>query len=194
LASTERTPDAGGAAARTPPALASSNGAGRGAPAPAPGAGAAVRRLLLFAVRGRLYGCHIEAVREIVPFRPCTRLPGAPPYVCGLINLRGTIVTVLDLGVRLGGEAVDRSEGSIILVEHGSRVTGLGVDELRDVHHVDYEPSAANTAASPAVTATGAELSRDGGPGAGFILGLGHVGGEVVVVLDVQGIVKQALL
>ena len=162
-------------------AAASGNGT---ALAPAPAAG----RLLLFAVRGRLYGCHIEAVREIIPFRPCTRLPGAPPYVCGLVNLRGTIVTILDLGVRLVGESVDRAEGSIVLVEHGAKVVGLGVDELRDVQSVAYEPvgRAGEGAAPP-----GAE------PRAGvadFMLGLGTLGGEVVVVLDVLAIVKQALL
>ena len=150
----------------------------------APAAG----RLLLFAVRGRLYGCHIEAVREIIPFRTCTRLPGAPPYVCGLINLRGTIVTILDLGVRLVGQSVDRAEGSIVLVEHGTKVVGLGVDELRDVQSVAYDPMdpAGEGAASAGVEPRGGI--------ADFMLGLGTLGGEVVVVLDVLAIVKQALL
>lgn len=195
MASTERAPDAATAAASR----------GSGAPG-AEGEGAveaaAARRLLLFAVHGRLYGCHIDAVREIIPFRPCTRLPGAPRFVCGLINLRGTIVTVLDLGVRLGGEAVNRAEGSIVLVEHGTKVVGLGVDELRDVQVVPYEPLASSAATTAgADDASGAEVPAAAGaagevarPDAGVMLGLGSLGSEVVVVLDVRAIVKQALL
>jgi len=52
---------------------------------------------LLFRVRGATYGCDIGATQEIIPLRPMTRVPGAPAYVRGLINMRGTIVTVLDL-------------------------------------------------------------------------------------------------
>src|SRR6187455_550593 len=82
----------------------------------------AAARTLLFRVAGKVYGCDIEEVREIIPYRRATRLPGAPPYVQGLINLRGTIVTVLDLGTRLDAGRAPVSEGSIILATHGTRV------------------------------------------------------------------------
>src|SRR6478752_4141786 len=77
----------------------------------------AAARTLLFRVSGSVYGCDIDAVREIIPYRRATRLPGAPPYVQGLINLRGTIVTVLDLGARLDATrpAMRDMGGSIIL-------------------------------------------------------------------------------
>ena len=148
---------------------------------------ALAHRELLFGVGGRMYGCEIAVVREIVPFRRCTRLPGAPPYVCGLINLRGTIVTVLDLGLRLGGAAVDRNEGSIVLVEQGARVVGFGVDEMRDVQR--FAPDAVE-AADAAVT--GAVV--DGNTAAGAVRGIARVGPNVVVLLDVGAIIKQALL
>src|SRR5271170_8070161 len=101
-------------------------------------------RLLLFSVGGRACACELDAVREIVPFRKATRLPGTPPFVTGLINLRGTILTVIDLGLRLGGAPVDREKGSIVLAQSGSKIIGLGVDELRDVHRVarsEIEPA-----------------------------------------------------
>ena len=132
-----------------------------------------------------MYGCEIGAVREIVPFRRCARLPGAPAYVCGLINLRGTIVTVLDLGLRLGGAAVDRAEGSVILVEQGTRVVGLGVDEMKDVQRFAAEEIEAADAGA------GAE---EGGEGAAAVRGVARVGPNVVVLLDVGSIIKQALL
>ena len=59
-------------------------------------------RLLFFTAAGQTCACELEGVREIIPYCRATRLPGAPSYVTGLINLRGSIITVLDLGLRLG--------------------------------------------------------------------------------------------
>ncbi|MEO7455174.1 MAG: chemotaxis protein CheW, partial [Gemmatimonadaceae bacterium] len=75
-------------------------------------------------------------MREIIPYRRATRLPGAPAYVQGLINLRGTIVTVMDLGVRLDPERAPVREGSIILATYGTRVAGVAVDEVMDVQTI----------------------------------------------------------
>jgi purine-binding chemotaxis protein CheW len=111
-----------------------------------------------------------------VPYRPATRLPGAPNYVCGLINLRGTIVTVLDLGLRVGGKTVDRDGGSIILVENGSKLVGLAVDEVRDVQPVSEEQ------------VESAEESD------GMVRGLARLGDVVVVLLDVRTVVRQVLV
>lgn len=154
-------------------------------PAPAPPAepdaatAGVVHRLLLFAVGGHVYGCEISAVREIIPFRRATRLPGAPAYVVGLINLRGTIVTVLDLGLRLGEGEVNKAEGSVILVEHHGKLVGIGVDGVRDVQPL---------AERDVEKATG-EHARGG-----IVRGLGRLGEDVVVLLDVNTIVSQVLL
>jgi purine-binding chemotaxis protein CheW len=147
-------------------------------------ADAAADRYLLFGVSGRTYGCDIDVVREIVPFRRCTRLPGAPSYVCGLINLRGTVVTVLDLGLRLGAAPVNRTDGSVILVEQGTRVVGLGVDELREVQRI----AAGDVEGADAAGGEGADAP------AGAVRGVARVGPAVVMLLDVGSIIKQALL
>jgi len=132
-------------------------------------------RLLIFGVSGRLCACELDAIREIVPFRQATRLPGAPPFVTGLINLRGAILTVMDLGLRLGGSPVDPAKGSIVLAEAGTRVIGLGVDELRDVQRVP------RTQIEPA----------DGEIGSGLVSGVLQVGEDVAMLLDVRAIIKQ---
>ncbi len=134
-------------------------------------------RTLLFRVAGRAYGCDIEAVREIIPYRRATRLPGAPPYVQGLINLRGTIVTVLDLGMRLDPTRAPVQDGSIILATHGTRVVGVAVDEVLDVQAIAEEP----------VAGAGAEVH-------GLVRGLGHLGDGVVVMVDIHVLVTQVLL
>jgi purine-binding chemotaxis protein CheW len=140
----------------------------------------AAARTLLFRVAGGAYGCDIDAVREIIPYRRATRLPGAPPYVQGLINLRGTIVTVLDLGARLDTSrpAMRDSGGSIILAEHGTRVVGVAVDEVLDVQAIAEEPVDAGT----------------GDARGGLVRGLGHLGDDVVVLIDIHTLVTQVLL
>jgi purine-binding chemotaxis protein CheW len=134
-------------------------------------------RLLLFAVAGTVYGCDIGTVREIVPLRHATRLPGAPDYVSGLINLRGAIVTVIDLATRLAGGAA-AAEGSVVLAEFGAKQVGIAVDEVRDVQILAperFEP------------ATG-DVARGG-----IVSGLGHLDDGVVIVLDVPAVVRQVM-
>jgi purine-binding chemotaxis protein CheW len=138
---------------------------------------AATLRLLLFAVAGTVYGCDIGDVREIVPIRHATRLPGAPPYVRGLVNLRGAIVTVIDLAARLAG-SVAAPEGSVVLAEHGSKQVGLAVDEVRDVQML---------APDRFEQATG-DVARGG-----IVRGLGHLDVGVVIVLDVPAVVRQVM-
>ena len=132
-------------------------------------------RLLIFGVSGRLCACELDAIREIVPYRQATRLPGAPPFVTGLINLRGSILTVMDMGLRLGGSPIDPIKGSIVLAEAGTKVIGLGVDELRDVQRVP------KTQIEPA----------EGEIGSGLVSGVLQVGEDVAMLLDVRAIIKQ---
>jgi purine-binding chemotaxis protein CheW len=136
-------------------------------------------RLLLFTAANRTCACEIGSVREIIPYRRATRLPGAPSYVIGLINLRGSIVTVLDLGMRLGGAPMDQQRGSIILVESEGRVVGLGVDELRDVQRVSR---------------AAIEEADDDPASEGLVCGVLRADGDVAVLLDVGRIVGLALL
>ncbi|MBA3889357.1 MAG: chemotaxis protein CheW [Gemmatimonadaceae bacterium] len=133
-------------------------------------------RTLLFRVGERVYGCDIAAVREIVPFRPATRLPGAPPYVLGLINLRGILTTVLDLGGWLEPERSPAEGGSIVLVDHGARHVGLAVDEMLDVQGIVPEP-------------LGDVASGRGG----VLKGVGRMDETVVILLDVSTLVEQVL-
>ena len=138
----------------------------------------AAARTLLFNAAGRVYGCDIESVREIIPYRRATRLPGAPTYVQGLINLRGTLVTVLDLGRRLDASREPVREGSIILAEHGARVVGIAVDEVMDVQAITEEP-----------------IATDAGEAArGLVRGLGRLDDGVVVLVDIHALVAQVLL
>jgi len=132
-------------------------------------------RALLFRVGSTVYGCDIAAVREIVPFRPATRLPGAQPYVNGLVNVRGTIITVVDLGVRLAAAAAATADGSMIIVEINGRRLGLVVGDVMDVTPLQVDPVPDERADE-------------------VVRGLGHLDGTVVIVLDVAALIGQVLL
>lgn len=132
---------------------------------------------LLFRVGAGLFGCDTTNVQEIIPPRPSTRLPGAPRFVRGLINIRGTIVTVLDLGVRLDAAEEPVSDGSILLVRHRDRVVGLSVDEVADVRLLGVERD------ESAGSSTG-----------GIVRGMASVDDVPVVVLDLDTLIQQVLL
>lgn len=93
----------------------------------------ATRRVLVFTIAGRTRCSDIDDVREIVPITPTTRLPGAPFYVRGLINLRGNLVTVMDAALCLYGVPAGDTDASILLVERGGRVAGVIVDNVFDM-------------------------------------------------------------
>jgi purine-binding chemotaxis protein CheW len=135
---------------------------------------------LVFRVGANLYGCDIADAREIIPMRQATRLPGAPPFVRGLINIRGTIVTVLDLGQRLEPKRGPTKTGSILLVRYNDRVVGFIVDRVEDVRTL-----------SAIVDGTDAGMK---GGAAGIVKGIASSNGTTIVLLDLEGLIKQVLL
>src|SRR5579863_6394267 len=97
-----------------------------------------------FTVAGLLFGIAVEKVQEVIRYQEMTRVPLAPPLVRGLINLRGQIVTALDLRRRLGlGEAPpDHRPMNVVVRDEGGGVSLL-VDEIGDVVEVEdasFEP------------------------------------------------------
>lgn len=146
---------------------------------------AGARRVLLFRAAGRLCACDLDAVREIVNGRPSTRLPGTPAWVDGLINVRGTLVTVVDLAVRFGATRGAEAQGSIVIVQGAGKVFGMRVDGVRDVR----------TLAPDALEPVDAQ--RDAG---GVVMALAHVdahggaeGGESALLCDIEAIAREAL-
>ena len=91
------------------------------------------------------------AAQEVVRWRSVTRVPGAPPWVVGLVNLRGAVVPVADLTLRLSGRPVNRARAWIVLVEDGGRRGGFAVCTVHDVRTVTESlPDAPTPAGMPA--------------------------------------------
>lgn len=90
-------------------------------------------RSLVFRAAGRVYACNVTQVREVVPMPMLTRIPGAPPTVLGLINVRGAIVTVIDAGELLHKRPVERGASVVLVVDYGQNGVGLAVERVADV-------------------------------------------------------------
>lgn len=94
-----------------------------------------MRRLLRFRAAGTACACDLAAVHEIVRGRPVARLPGAAPWVLGIMNVRGQLITVVDLAVRLGA-APGGLPLFVVVVEGAGRRFGMGVESVQGVAEV----------------------------------------------------------
>ena len=115
-------------------------------PAGLPQAASGTEQYLSFLLGGEEYGVDIQKVQEIKGWDTVTRVPYSPPYVLGVINLRGSIVPVIDLRLRFGLEKVPHDATTVIIVVHvpgdrGERTVGMVVDAVADV----YDVAGANT-------------------------------------------------
>jgi purine-binding chemotaxis protein CheW len=96
-----------------------------------------VTRVCTFALADRLLGIDADGVREIVVLRELTPVAGAPAEVRGLLNLRGQIVSCLELGVVLGLAPAMAPNPRAIVVEYDDELVGLVVDRVTDVLELD---------------------------------------------------------
>lgn len=94
--------------------------------------------LILLEIAGHVFCIDIRSVREIRGFTASTPLPQAPPFVLGVINLRGAVMPVLDLRARLGlGTTVASGRHVIVVVHHDDHVAGLLVDAVQETMILD---------------------------------------------------------
>ena len=100
------------------------------------------RRYLTLTLGGEFFAIEIHMVREILDFTEITRIPQTPASMRGVVNVRGSAVPVVDLGVKLGlGEVVHTIHTRIVIVEirHGDTVSLMGVlaDSVKEVLELD---------------------------------------------------------
>jgi purine-binding chemotaxis protein CheW len=134
----------------------------------------ATSQLATFWLDGDLYGVEVAHVQEVLRSQSITRVPLAPPAVAGLINLRGQVVTAIELRERLGRPARPAGTEAVVIVVrlHGEAVSLL-VDSIADVVDVDVADFEA-----PPDTLDGA--ARD------LIRGAYKLAGQLLLALDVN--------
>jgi purine-binding chemotaxis protein CheW len=93
-----------------------------------------IRQHVLFRLRAEEYGFPVEKVRSIVRYETPTYVPRAPDGVQGVLNLRGQVIPVVDLGERLLGSAIEPTAAArIIVIESEFGLVGLAVDSASEV-------------------------------------------------------------
>jgi len=104
-----------------------------------------------FWVDGLFFGVEVSGVQEVLRYQPLTVVPSAPEAVQGLINLRGQIVTALDLRCRLGlPPRPDDALPMNVIVRSRGEVVSLLVDDIGDVITVDTSPGGLELEPTPA--------------------------------------------
>jgi purine-binding chemotaxis protein CheW len=145
------------------------------------GAGAGSHQVLTFTLGEETYGVDILRVQEIRGWSPVTRIPQTPAHVLGVLNLRGSIVPIVDLRMRFNLERAEYTPLTVIIVlsvesPAGRRDFGLVVDGVSDVIDV----SAGDVKPAPEM---GERVSTE------FIEGLAAVSGRMVMLLDIDQLI-----
>ncbi len=139
-------------------------------------------QFLTFTLGGEVYAIDILSIREIIDYGNLTTVPMMPDFIRGVINLRGSVVPVVDLAARFGGKPADITKRTgIIIVELVDGETTMnigavvdGVNEVLEIPPGDIEPS----------PSFGARIRTD------FIRGMGKVDGKFLVLLDVVNVLS----
>ena len=132
---------------------------------------------LTFRLANEEYAIDILQVREIRAREPITAIAGSPAFVRGVINLRGSIVPIIDLRAKLGlGDAPANSVNIIVMLS--GQVLGALVDAVNDVAHI----SAADIRPAPSI---GSALPAQ------FIRGIAPVDGRMLVVVDLARLMTE---
>jgi purine-binding chemotaxis protein CheW len=136
-------------------------------------------QLVVFQLGVELYGVEIACVHEIVRMQSITRVPRAPAFVEGVINLRGKVIPVIDLRHRFHLPAAAHTRASrIVVVEIGDQVVGLVVDGVSEVLRVNttlIEPP------SPVVAGIDSE----------YLQGIARLPERLVVLLDLDRVLAR---
>lgn len=135
--------------------------------------------LVTFRIGTELFGVSIDTVQEIVRVPAITKIPQAPDYVEGVINLRGRVITVVDMRKRLNQVAATETgwgrKNRILVIETGGRQVGVIVDEVAEVLKLATDRV---EQAAPMV----AGLSNQ------YITGVGKLDDNLLILIDIEKI------
>jgi len=140
------------------------------------------QQYLTFMLGGEVFAIGILAIKEIIEYGNLTEVPMMPDYIRGVINLRGSVVPVVDLSARFGRRNTEPNRRTcIVIIEVASdqekQVIGVMVDAVNEVLEIprdQIEPP----------PAFGAKIRTD------FICGMGKVGSKFVIILNVGNVLS----
>jgi purine-binding chemotaxis protein CheW len=144
------------------------------------------QQYLSFFLGGQEYAIDILRVQEIKGWDTVTRVPYSPDYILGVINLRGSIVPVIDLRVRFSLPNAAYDAATVIIVVHvagarAERIVGVVVDAVSDVYSISGD------SIQPAPDVVGSVTDM-------FVMGLASLESKLVIVLDIERVVTTSVL
>ncbi len=133
---------------------------------------------LTFKLENEIFALDISKVREVLDFTTVTKVPKTPEFMRGVINLRGTVVPVVDLNLKFGRSKTEKTVNTCIIitevtVDNETTVLGALADSVQEV--MDLEPG--QIEAAPRI---GTRLNTD------FIRGMGKRDNSFVIILDID--------
>lgn len=134
-------------------------------------------KYLTFFLAGEEYGVEILRVQEIISMMPITRVPRTPPYIRGVINLRGKVIPIMDLREKFGMPAAAEPEQVMIVVQVAGVQVGIVADSVSEVASIaaeDIDPT----------PDFGMAFRTE------FLLGLGKSNGRLRLLLDIERVLS----
>ncbi len=141
---------------------------------------------LTFKLASEEYAVEILRTQEIRSWEQPTKIPNTPPFVLGLINLRGTVVPIIDLRKRFNLENIVYDDSTVVVVakikhQKGERTMGLVVDAVSDVHDIEQDRI------KPAPEFGGVVASE-------YIKGLVNINNRLIIILDLELLINKGIL
>lgn len=134
---------------------------------------------VVFKVAGAEYALPYSDVLHMESFASATKVPGAPPYVAGLMQVRGRVLPVIDLRVRFGLDPQPTTGDSrVVVVQNGKRALALLADSAREVLRIDPE----TYRDAPEMVAHA---------GGGFVRSVAHTGNRLIMLIDLQKVIGE---
>ncbi|MBE0509908.1 MAG: chemotaxis protein [Chromatiales bacterium] len=135
--------------------------------------------LLMFRLkRSQRYGINVFKVREVIQCPPLTHVPHSHPAVCGVTNIRGQAISIIDLGMALGMPAItDPKQAFVIVTEYNRTTQGFLVNSIDHIVNLNWEEV----------------LPPPKGAGASYMTAVTHVDKEIVEIIDVEKIMSEVI-
>ena len=136
------------------------------------------RRYVSFSLGAARYCIPVEEVLQILRHENLMEIPKAPPFIEGVINLRGDVVPVVSLRERFGiGKTAELRKQRIIVAQVEGRLYGLAVDDVREI--VEIDDAAVRDDRPQAI-----------GAGSAFVRGMAQLGADLCMILDLPGVLR----
>lgn len=136
-------------------------------------------KFLTFYIEEETFGIEIIHVMEIIGVQPITKMPKMPHYIKGIVNLRGRIIPLLDVGLRFNKPQIIYNDRTcIIVIDLEGILFGLIVDKVSDVLSISKEDIIKN----PEFQSNGRQ---------GYIKSIGKIGEQVILLIDCKKLINK---